>query len=293
MSLLKILPALGTIGRSRMEVLGIIPDAEAVIEILNSEVRKEATSRIELKSFRNAIRFENVSFAHSGDRPLLDKASFVIPKNSVTCIVGGSGAGKTTIINLILGLLSPTGGRILVDDRDLADYEISSIRRKAGFVSQDPFIFHSTIADNITFCSDEYSRDEIIEAARAANIHEFIASLEKGYDTMVGERGMKLSGGQQQRLTIARALIRKPDLLILDEATSAIDNKSEEEIRRSIADLTRRCTIIMVAHRLSTIKDADKILVLDKGVISEEGTHEELLERNGIYHDLYHSRETA
>ena len=292
MSLLKILPALGTVGRARLEIVGALPDAQAIVETLYSAPRPVWPGKREFESFDKSIQFIHIAFSH-GNKQLLKDITFSIEKNGMTAIAGSSGAGKTTIINLLLGLFLPSNGRIVIDGVNLNDYDIESFRKKIGFVSQDSFIFHSTIKENITFSSDGYSEEDISKAARLAGIHDFIESLKDGYDTVVGERGMKLSGGQQQRIAIARALIRKPELIILDEATSALDNKSIYEIHEAINALSGKYTITIIAHSLPAIKDADKIVVLNDGTISDEGRHDELLKRRGAYFTLYNGGRNA
>jgi ABC-type multidrug transport system fused ATPase/permease subunit len=287
MALLKSLPALGTIAKARMEILGALPDAEAVIALLERKPKTARQGGREFLGFKKSLVFDNVSFMHDISKPLLSGINLSIGKNTVTAIVGASGAGKTTLINLILGLFAPSSGKILIDGMDLAEYDIESFRRKIGFVSQEPFIFHSTIYENITFEENIYTKDGVMEAARLANIHDFIISLKDGYKTVAGERGMKLSGGEQQRIAIARAVIRRPDILILDEATSALDSVSEKEVQKAINNVSKMCTVIVIAHRLSTVKGADKISVLKDGRIVEEGSHERLMEGNGYYRMLY------
>ena len=272
MSLLKILPALGTIGAARMLMVGCLPDAEAVVNILSQgAAEREETGKKEFKIFSSKIEFDSVSFGYDRSREILADSNLSIKKNETTAIVGGTGTGKTTIINLLLGLFTPSKGRILIDGVDLKEYDIKSFRKKVGLVSQDSFIFHSTILDNITFHSDESSFSDVVEASRLAHIHDFVMSLPDGYKTIVGERGTHLSGGQQQRLAIARALVRRPEILILDEATSSLDPKTEEEIRHAIRGLAHKYTIILIAHRSAILQDADNVLLLDKGVIYDKG----------------------
>ena len=238
------------------------------VRVLTAPSKKPAAGKVKFRGFNSSIEFNRVSFDYDRGGCLFTDLKFSIKKNETTAIVGTSGTGKTTVVNLLLGLFAPSKGRIMIDGVDLREYDIESFRKKIGFVSQDSFLFHSTIFDNITFCSNEYSEADVIEAAKLANIHEFIMSLRDGYKTIVGERGSKLSGGQQQRLAIARALIRKPEILILDEATSSLDAKSEEEVHRAISGLAHKYTVIMIAHRLSTLKGADRVLVLEGGAIS-------------------------
>ena len=204
----------------------------------------------------------------------------------MTAIVGPSGAGKTSIVNLILGLFEPTQGRITVDGIPVHEFKQDSWLQKIGFVSQDPFLYHSSIADNIRFDRDGHSIEAISEAAKTANAHGFISELPQGYDTIVGDRGMTLSGGQQQRLAIARAMLESPEILIFDEATSSLDTISEKLVQDAIDKVATDRTVIIIAHRLSTIRHADRIIVIDNGQVIEEGSHQELLRSNGHYSRL-------
>jgi len=200
--------------------------------------------------------------------------------------VGPSGAGKTTLINLILGLFEPTEGRIIIDGKPFQEYELETWLNKIGFVSQDPFIYHSSVAENILFGRNGHSMESVIKAAIMANAHGFISEMPERYETIVGDRGMKLSGGQQQRIAIARAILDEPEVLILDEATSSLDSASEKLVQEAINNVTRERTVLIIAHRLSTIRYADKIIVLDDGQIIEEGTHQELMRKQGYYSQL-------
>jgi ATP-binding cassette subfamily B protein len=202
-------------------------------------------------------------------------------------IVGATGAGKSSFIKLLMRFYDVTGGRILLDGRDLREYKLQDLVNAAGLVSQDVFLFHGTVAENIRYGSFNAGREEIEEAAEMAEAHEFIMQLDKCYKTIVGERGQKLSGGQRQRISIARALLKNPPILILDEATSAVDNETEAAIQRSLAKIARDRTTIIIAHRLSTIRRADNIFVLDEGRLAESGTHEALVAEEGIYEQLW------
>ena len=286
LGLVMLLPSLTLFGRSRMQMMASLPDTERIYDTLTSPVpRREDGDRI-LHSFERGISFENVSFTHKGRDTLLDRVSLNFEKGKVTGIVGPSGAGKTTLVNLILGLFEPTGGTIAVDGVTLKEYKVETWLRRVGFVSQEPFIYHSTIAENIAFSRNAYPEEAIIRAAEIANAHGFISELPQGYETMVGDRGMKLSGGQQQRICIARAVLDEPEVLIFDEATSSLDSISEKLVQEAIDNVSQDRTVILIAHRLSTIRYADKIVVLDQGRVIEEGNHEELLERQGHYSRL-------
>ena len=202
-------------------------------------------------------------------------------------LVGTSGAGKSTIVNLLLGLYEPTKGEILVDDVPLSEYDLESWRRAIGFVSQDPFLIHGTVTENIIFGREGHSDGDVVAAAKLANSDSFIQELPEGYQTLVGERGMKLSGGQQQRLCLARALLSNPPLLFLDEATSSLDSISEHAIQQTIREISRDRTVIQIAHRASTVERADHIVVLHEGRIVEEGSHMDLLKSDGEYAKLF------
>ena len=286
MALIQLLPAIANVGRTRMQVMSAMADAELVHNSLYGPIPEYKDGDITLESFRQSIAFEGLTFAHQGRDPLLQDVDLTFEKGKITALVGPSGAGKTTIINLILGLFEPTGGRINIDGRSLQDYKIDSWLGKIGFVSQDPFIFHASVADNIAFSRTGYSRESIVNAAKVANADGFINEFPEGYDTIVGEHGMKLSGGQQQRVAIARAVLDEPEILIFDEATSSLDGISERLVQEAIETASKDRTVIIIAHRLSTIRRADKIIVLDQGRVAEQGTHQELLEKQGHYSSL-------
>ena len=226
-------------------------------------------------------------FAHAGRELLLRGLNIEFKKGKTTALVGASGAGKSTIVNLLLGLYEPTRGRIMIDDTPLSDYDMESWRRSIGFVSQDPFVVHGTVKENIVFGRDGYSESDVDTAAKLANADSFIRELSDEYDTVVGERGMKLSGGQQQRLCIARALLSNPQLLLLDEATSSLDSISERAVQDTIRNISQDRTVIQIAHRASTIEAADHIVVLHEGQIVETGSHMDLLRNDGEYAKLF------
>jgi len=257
------------------------------------EIRRLATedaddaSRGAVTEVRGDVDFEGVSFAYVPGRDVLRQVSFHAAAGSTTALVGSSGAGKSTLISLVLAFNRPTDGRIQVDGRDLAMLRLAEYRRHLGVVLQDNFLFDGTIAENIAFARPHATRREIEEAGRIAHCDEFVRRFEQGYDTIVGERGVKLSGGERQRVSIARAILADPRILILDEATSSLDSESEAAIQDGLRTLRRGRTTFVIAHRLSTIRSADQILVLEGGEIVERGTHQELLAKHGRYRQLY------
>ena len=237
---------------------------------------------------KGRVCYEDVSFHYSDDdTPVLSHVSFEIPAGRSIALVGPSGSGKTTICSLLPRFYDVTGGRITIDGKDVRTLSLKSLRSQIGMVQQDVYLFSGTIRDNIAYGRPGASMDEIIEAARRANIHDFISELPDGYDTFVGERGARLSGGQKQRISIARVFLKNPPILILDEATSALDNESERWIQQSLEELSRDRTTITIAHRLSTIRNADEIIVITEDGIAERGTHESLLAKGGIYAHYY------
>jgi subfamily B ATP-binding cassette protein MsbA len=238
-------------------------------------------------TLRGRIVFEKVAFAYDPAAPVLRDVNFTIEPGQRIGIVGPTGGGKSTVVSLIPRFYDPTKGRIRIDDQDLADLQLAALRRNIGFVLQDTVLFRGTIRENIAYGRPGASEEEIREAARLANAHEFIDRMPQGYDTLVGERGLTLSGGQRQRLGIARALIRNSPILILDEPTAALDTESEKVVMEALERLMHGRTVITIAHRLSTIRDADKIIVLKAGVVAEEGTHAELVQLNGVYAELH------
>ena len=244
-------------------------------------------TREPLEGLRGDVAFEDVSFEYNAGVPVLKQVSFRAPAGSTTALVGSSGSGKSTLIGLVMAFHRPLSGRILVDGRDLARVRLQDYRSHLGVVLQDNFLFDGTIAENIGFSRPGATRRELEEAGRIAHCEEFVNGFEKGYDTVVGERGVKLSGGQRQRVSIARAILADPTLLILDEATSSLDSESEAMIQDGLASLRRGRTTFVIAHRLSTIQSADQILVLEGGEIVERGTHQELLGLGGRYRQLY------
>jgi subfamily B ATP-binding cassette protein MsbA len=236
---------------------------------------------------KGEITFDKVAFAYKPDSPVLKEITFRIEPGQLVGFVGATGGGKSTVASLIPRFYDATQGRILIDGTDVRDFKLKGLRNQIGCVLQDTVLFAGTIADNIAYGRPGATRDEVIAAAKLANAHEFIARMPKGYDSEVGERGMTLSGGQRQRIGIARAIIRNSPILILDEPTAALDTESEKLVMDALENLMKGRTAIAIAHRLSTIKDADKIVVFKDGFVHEQGTHHELLKRNGLYAELY------
>jgi subfamily B ATP-binding cassette protein MsbA len=234
----------------------------------------------------SGIRYENVSFRYQAE-PVLREVDLSIAPGEIVAIVGGSGAGKSTFVNLLPRFYDVNGGRITIDGRDIRDVTLSSLRGLMGLVTQEVVLFNDTVRNNIAYGRGDAEEARVIEAAKAANAHDFITALPNGYDTEIGESGVLLSGGQRQRLAIARALFKDPPILILDEATSALDTESERLVQGALEHLMQGRTTLVIAHRLSTIRSADKIVVLDRGAIVESGAHEELLARRGVYRKLY------
>ncbi|HOW98846.1 MAG TPA: ABC transporter ATP-binding protein [Kiritimatiellia bacterium] len=261
--------------------------ADRIFELLDTPVSvRPSPGAVLFAGPVQSIVFGDVAFAYDTE-PILRAIRMEVKAGQRIAIVGGSGSGKTTLVGLIPRFYDVTAGRILLNGRDIRDFTLDSLRRQIGMVTQDTFLFNETVARNIAFGKPDATRQEIEQAARRAHAHEFIAELPQGYETMVGERGVRLSGGQCQRLAIARAIVRNPPILILDEATSALDTESERQVQAAIEEIMTERTVFAIAHRLSTIMHADRIVVLDGGLIAEVGTHGELLEKGGLYKRLY------
>lgn len=256
------------------------------LEIIDEKSEIEKPDAINLQNVEGHIKFDNISFSY-GEESILKNISLDIEKGKVIALVGPSGGGKTTLCHLIPGFYRIEEGKITIDDVDIYDCKLDSLRKNIGIVQQDVFLFNGSIRENILYGKLDATEEEMILAAKRANIHDYVVSLPDGYDTMIGERGVKLSGGQKQRLSIARVFLKNPPILILDEATSALDNTTEILIQQALNELCKGRTTLVVAHRLSTIKNADEIVVIAKGEILEKGTHEELMEIDGMYKNLY------
>lgn len=262
--------------------------ASRMFEIMDAlPTVKEAEKPVRAENLKGDIQLKNVSFEYEAGRPIIKDVSFTVKSGHMFGIVGKTGAGKSTIINLIARLYDVTGGEILINGIPIRQIAFSDLRRSIGIVSQETYLFIGSIADNIRYANPEASMEEVIEAAKSANAHEFITKLPDGYDTKVGEGGVSLSGGEKQRISIARAIIQKPDILILDEATAAMDTRTERKIQAAIDNLKQGRTIISIAHRLSTLRDADMLCVIENGELKEMGTHDELIRKKGKYFDLY------
>lgn len=259
-----------------------------VLNLLDTPVAiRPGTTALPTAQVSGEVIFESVSFSYHERQPILRNLSLKIPAGKTTAIVGSTGSGKSTLVKLLLRFYEVNAGQIFLDGLDLQSLSLKDLRRSIGLVSQDVFLFHGTVAENIAYGSFNATLDEITRAANVAEAHDFIAALPDGYDTIVGERGQKLSGGQRQRLAIARALLKNPPILVLDEATSAVDNETEAAIQKSLEKITKERTVIAIAHRLSTVRNAHCIYVMEQGTLIESGTHEQLLSKDGVYAGLW------
>jgi len=289
-ALYRLLPSVSGCQTQFASITQSLPALESVYDTLQEGKTDDSKqNKINTKSFvfNKLISFQNVFFRYSaGLDDTINNFSFTIKKNTKIAIVGNSGAGKTTIANLLALLYQPTAGKILVDGTDLNEFNPSEYLKTLGYLGQETFVYHDTIKENIRFGLD-CNEEDIIEAAKLADAHEFIMATSEGYDTIIGDQGMKLSGGQRQRVAIARVILRKPEILLLDEATSSLDNISEQRVMESVDRISENMTVIIIAHRLSTVQNADVIYVLKDGMVYESGTHKELLEEEGEYFNLY------
>ncbi len=267
---------------------------ERIQTILSAdEVINERAGALDPGRVRGAVAFDRVSFGYDKDNPVLHEVSFTIEPGQVVGIVGPTGSGKSTVLSLLPRFYDPALGRVLIDGIDVADYKVAALRSQIGFVLQDTVLFRGTVRENIAYGRPDATDDEIVAAAKIANADDFISRMPLGYDSMVGERGETLSGGQRQRIAIARAVIRNSPILVLDEPTAALDTESEHLVIEALRRLMKGRTVIMIAHRLSTLVGADKIIVLKDGVVAEEGPHDELIARGGVYADMHRIQQGA
>ena len=257
------------------------------LEIMDAQPEQDAPGAVDIGRAEGHIEFLNVTYSYDNGAEVLKNLSLDVKQGEKFALVGPSGGGKTTICHLIPHFYDIQQGTILIDGRDISTITRASLRRNIGIVQQDIYLFNASVRDNILYGRLDATEEEVIEAAKRANIHDYIMSMENGYDTIIGERGVRLSGGQKQRLSIARVFLKNPAILILDEATSSLDNTTEILIQQALDELCKGRTTLVVAHRLSTIKNADEIAVISGGEIVEKGTHEQLMEQNGIYANLY------
>jgi ATP-binding cassette subfamily C protein len=280
-------PRISGLQSSYSLILSLIPSLRSVDQFkANADAQREKEGALSVPEFQRGVRFKDVSFSYDSDKPLLHDINMDIPKGRRVAIVGPSGSGKTTLVDLLMGLMVPEDGDILIDDVSLKDVKLLSWRRQVGYVPQDAAFFHSSVRDNIAWGSETATVEQIVEAAKLAFAHEFVTELPQGYDTIIGDRGVRLSGGQRQRLALARAIVRRPSLLVLDEATSALDAESEDKIHRAVDRLAESTTVVTVTHRLSTVKGSDLIYVVEHGELIESGSWDELVAREGRFNEL-------
>ena len=279
---------INSLARTNEDLQDSLAAGERIFAMLSVESDvKDSETAVSIGRAKGEIEFKNVSFSYNDSTSVLSDFSLKINSGETVALVGSTGVGKTTIASLVTRFYDPTGGQICLDGTDLRDIKLTSLHENISMVLQDVFLFHGTVRENIRYGMENATDEEVFEAARLANADSFISELEQGYDTIVGERGVRLSGGQKQRIAIARAILRNKPILILDEATSAVDNRTERLIHQAIDTVIENRTTIIIAHRLSTIKNADKIVVIEDGGVKELGTHDELLALNGAYKKLY------
>jgi ATP-binding cassette subfamily B protein len=278
-ALLRCVPLIGIISAQNNALVGFFPSYEQVINLKEQAKQDEQKTGVSpFSQLKKSIEFKGVDFSYQNRSPVLEDINAIIEQGKTVAFVGESGAGKSTLIDLLIGFYEPCDGTITVDGIPLLEYDIISFRKKTGFVPQDSILFHDTIRNNLLWSYDTATENEVEEACKLANAHDFIMEMPEGYNTVVGDRGVRLSGGQRQRIALARALLRKPELLILDEATSSLDSQSETLIQEAIEKIAHQTTMVIIAHRLSTIANADWIYVLEEGRVVEQGTYGELID---------------
>jgi len=278
------------INKLRAELASDLPAVEVISNVLRRDDKPYIRGgKVRFSGLKTGIKFENISFKYpSNQEHALQDLAFCIPKGRTTALVGSSGAGKSTLVDLVFRLYDPQQGQILIDGENLKNLNLEDWQSRIGFVSQDTFVFNASVWENIAYGKLNASKDEITRAAKKANAHEFILDLPMGYDTLLGDRGIKLSGGQRQRVAIARAVLKMPDILIFDEATSSLDTESERLVQKAIYEISRNSTVLVIAHRLSTVEAADQLIVLENGRIVETGTHKQLLSNKARYAQLHY-----
>jgi len=287
LALLQVALSIGNLTMQKNSLENFFPSYEQIKTLKDrAKQLKQDSGSARFKGFTRGILIQDLSYAYPGQKPVLTGINMRIPKGKMVAIVGKSGAGKSTFIDLIMGFHQPTAGRIVFDDTLLQDFDIGSYRRRVGYVPQDSVLFNTTVRDNFLWACESAADEQIVQACRQANADEFIRQLPQGYNTVVGDRGVRLSGGQVQRVALARAILRNPELLILDEATSALDTYSERLIQQAIENIAKETTVIVIAHRLSTIVNADYVYVLKEGRIVEEGGYFQLVRRNGHFNRM-------
>jgi len=263
---------------------------DRIFEYLSYQSEKSGNEILLPQTTKGMVTYDNISFSYDGTTPVLRKVNLNINSGEMVALVGPTGSGKTTLIKLLLRLYDPQEGKITIDDTNIRHINLDSLRRQIAIVSQETFLFNTTIKENLLYVRPEASMEEIMDVCRKTQVHEFIASLPEGYQTVVGERGVKLSGGEKQRISIARAILRNPKIIIMDEPTASLDALTESALWKAVNEYFRGKTTIIIAHRLSTVQAADRIVVLDRGEIVEQGTHQQLLEMKGLYARLYHEQ---
>jgi ATP-binding cassette subfamily B protein len=284
---MKMLPLIGNVTREKNALSNSLPSYEQAKNILNLAAQNiQKTGSILFHELTGGLELKNIDFSYPGGEIVLKGLNAAIGKGKLTAFVGGSGAGKSTIVDIMIGFYEPDKGVVAVDGVALFDYDMTSFRQRLGYVPQDSILFNDTIRGNLLWGKDDATEEEIVEACKLANAHDFILELQNGYDTVVGERGIRMSGGQRQRIALARALLRKPQLLILDEATSSLDSQSELLIQQAVEKIAHKMTIVVIAHRLSTVRAADWIYVLDSGRVVDEGSFDDLISRDGLFKNM-------